>query len=187
VISPSGDADPPLVERALALERELGFERSSIREVGLLLYVLAGQRGRSRVGELGTGCGVGAAWIVSTLPPTVPFVTVELDETRARAAAELFAQDVNVRVLQGDWHERMPPEAPFDLLFLDSGKQHPEIDGEAVVGLLSPGATIVMDDLTPGRPGPDPVREFWLNHPEIAATEVLTTPETAAILGTRAG
>ena len=179
--------DPPLVQRALELERELGFERSCIREVGLLLHVLAAQRGRSRVGELGTGCGVGAAWIVSALPPAVPFVTVEADERRARAAADLFAADENVRVLHGDWHELMPPEAPFDLLFLDSGKQHPEVDGEEVVGLLAPGATIVMDDLTPGRPGPDPVREFWLNHPELAALEILTTPKTAAIVGTRGG
>ena len=179
--------DPPLVQRALELERELGFERSCIREVGLLLHVLAAQRGRSRVGELGTGCGVGAAWIVSALPPAVPFVTVEADERRARAAADLFAADENVRVLHGDWHELMPPEAPFDLLFLDSGKQHPEVDGEEVVGLLAPGATIVMDDLTPGRPGPDPVREFWLNHPELVALEILTTPTTAAIVGTRSG
>ena len=179
--------DPPLVQRALALERELGFERSCIREVGLLLHVLAAQRGRTRVGELGTGCGVGAAWIVSALPPAVPFVTVELDETRAGAAAELFAEDENVTVLKGDWHELMPPEAPFDLLFLDSGKQHPELDGEHVIGLLAPGATIVMDDLTHGRLGPDPVREFWLNHPRIAALEILTTPSTAAIVGTRSG
>jgi predicted O-methyltransferase YrrM len=177
--------DPPLVTRALALERKLGFERSCIPEVGLLLHVLAAQRGRTRVGELGTGCGVGAAWIVSALPPAVPFVTVELDGTRAHAAAELFAEDENVTVLHGDWHELMPPEAPFDLLFLDSGKQQPELDGEDVIGLLAPGATIVMDDLTPGRQRPDPVREFWLNHPRIAALELLTTPQTAAIVGTR--
>ena len=180
-------SDPPLVQRALELDRELGFERSCIREVGLLLHVLAAQRGRTRVGELGTGCGAGAAWIVSALPPTVPFVTVELDETRARAAAELFAEDENVTVLHGDWHELMPPEGPFDLLFLDSGKQRPELDGEDVVGLLGPRATIVMDDLTPARKRPDPVREFWLNHPQIAALEILTTPETAAIVGARSG
>jgi predicted O-methyltransferase YrrM len=187
VHSADGLPEPSLVTRALAVERSLGFERSSIPEVGRLLHVLASQRGRTRVGELGTGCGVGAAWIVSALPPSVPLVTVELDETRARAAAELFAADENVRVLHGDWHELMPPEAPFDLLFLDSGKQHPEVDGEDVIGLLAPGATIVMDDLTPGRARPDPVREFWLNHPELATLEILTTSETAAILGTRRG
>jgi predicted O-methyltransferase YrrM len=179
--------DPPLVQRALALERELGFERSCIREVGLLLHVLAAQRGRTRVGELGTGCGVGAAWIVSALPPSVPFVTVELDAARAAAAAGLFAEDEKVTVLQGDWHELIPREAPFDLLFLDSGKQHPEVDGEDVVGLLAPGATIVLDDLTPQRRRRDPVREFWLNHPRIAAVEVMTTPTTSAILATSTG
>ncbi len=171
--------------RALELERRLGFERSCIPDVGLLLHVLAAQRGRARVGELGTGCGVGAAWAVSALPPSVPFVTCELDPARAAAAVELFADDDNVRVLQGDWHELMPPEAPFDLLFLDAGKQHPELDGEEVVSLLAPGATIFMDDLSPDYPAPDPVREFWLNHPRIAAVELLTTPATAAIVGTR--
>ena len=174
--------------RALELERRLGFTHSSIPEVGRLLHVLAAQRGRTRVGELGTGCGVGAAWIVSALPPTIPFVTVEVDPTLAEAAAELFAEDENVTVLQGDWHELMPTEAPFDLLFYDGGgKQHPELDGEQVVGLLAPGATIVMDDLTPGRELHDAVREFWLNHPEIAALELLTTPQTATIVGTRCG
>jgi predicted O-methyltransferase YrrM len=178
--------EPPLVTRARALEQGLGFRHSSIPEVGRLLHVLAAQRGRTRVGELGTGCGVGAAWIVSALPPIVPFVTVELDEQLARASAELFADDENVRVLQGDWHELMPPEAPFDLLFHDGGgKQRPDVDGEQAVGLLAPGATIVMDDLTPNRPGHDVVREFWLNHPEISALELLTTPETSAIVGTR--
>jgi predicted O-methyltransferase YrrM len=177
---------PPLIERALLLERELGFENSSIPEVGRLLHLLAGQRGRTRVGEIGTGTGVGAAWIVSALSPAVPFVTVELDEGRAAAAAELFAADENVRVLQGDWHELIPPEAPFDLLFYDGGgKQNPELDGEDVVGLLMPGGTVVLDDLTPNRPGPDAVREFWLNHPQLAALELLTTPETAAILAIR--
>ena len=174
--------------RALELERRLGFTHSSIPKVGHLLHVLAAQRGRTRVGELGTGCGVGAAWIVSALPPSIPFVTVEVDPTLAEAAAELFAEDENVTVLQGDWHELMPTEAPFDLLFYDGGgKQHPELDGEQVVGLLAPGATIVMDDLTPGRELHDAVREFWLNHPEIAALELLTTPETASIVGTRRG
>ena len=90
-------------------------------------------------------------------------------------------------MLHGDWHELMPPEAPFDLLFYDGGgKQHPEVDGEYVVGLLAPGATIVMDDLTPGRTSTIRTRVL-APPPEIAAIELLTTPETAAIVGTRRG
>ena len=178
--------EPWRVRRARELAAKLAFERSCIPEVGQLLHVLAAQRGRVRVGEIGTGCGVGAAWIVSALRPDVPFVSVELDPTLAAGSSELFREDENVRVLCGDWHELMPREAPFDLLFYDGGgKQHPERDGDRVLGLLAPGATLVMDDLTPGRPGPDPVREFWLEHPELAAIELLTTPATAAIVAVR--
>jgi predicted O-methyltransferase YrrM len=179
-------AVPPLVRRAAELGKRLQFERSSIPEVGRLLHVLAAQRGRTRVAEIGAGCGYGAAWIVSALDPEVPFFTVEFDPERAAAVAELFADDPNVHVLDGDWHELLPAEAPFDLLFYDGGgKQRPDRDGEQVVGLLVPGGTVVLDDLTPGRPGLDPVREFWLGHPELVSTELLTTPNTAAIVAVR--
>ena len=177
---------PPLVERALALTERLGFERSCLPEVGRLLHVLAGSRGRERVAEIGTGTGVGAAWIVSALPPQTPFFTAELDPARAAAARELFASDENVHVLEGDWRKLLPPEAPFDLVFYDATKQlRPQADGELVAELLSPGGIAVLDDVTPGFAGPDPVRDFWLGKPDLAAAEVLTTRETAAILAIR--
>lgn len=177
---------PPLVQRALELAREQGFERSCIPEVGRLLHVLAAARGRGRVAEIGTGAGVGSAWIASALPPGVPFYTAELDGERAAAAAELFREDADVHVLSGDWRELLPPQAPFDLLFFDAAKQlRPREDGALAVGLLAPGGIALLDDLTPGRPGLDPVRDFWLEHPELAATELLTTPTSAAILAVR--
>ena len=177
---------PPLVERALALTEELGFERSCTAEVGRLLHVLAASRGRDRVAEIGTGTCVGAAWIVSALAPQTPFFTTELDPARAAAATALFADDANVHVLAGDWRESLPPEAPFDLVFFDAAKQaRPQEDGELVVGLLAPGGIAVLDDLTPGRREPDPVREFWLSRPELVTVELLTTPENATILGVR--
>jgi predicted O-methyltransferase YrrM len=177
---------PPLVEKALALTERLGFERSCRPEVGRRLHVLAASRGRDRVAEIGTGTCVGAAWIVSALPPQTPFFTAEIDEVRASAARELFERDENVRVLEGDWRELLPPEAPFDLLFYDATKQlRPREDGELVAGLLAPGGLAVLDDLTPGGVGPDPGLEFWLGRADLAATEVLTTPESAAILAVR--
>lgn len=177
---------PPLVEKALALSAELGFDRSCTEEVGRLLHVLAASRGRERVAEIGTGTGVGAAWIVSALLPRIPFFTSELDDERAAAATALFADDPNVHVLAGDWRELLPPEAPFDLVFFDAAKQaQPQTDGELVVGLLAPGGIAVLDDLTPGRAGPDPVREFWLGRPELIAVEVLTTRENATIVAVR--
>jgi predicted O-methyltransferase YrrM len=170
----------------LAVAERLGFQRSCSQEVGRLLHVLAAGRGRMRVAEIGTGTGVGAAWIVSALPPDVPFLTAELDEKRAAAAADLFREDEHVRVLQGDWRETLPPEAPFDLVFFDAAKQlRPREDGELVVGLLAPGGLAVLDDLTFGRPGPDPVRAFWLEDDRLAATEILVTPASAVVLAVR--
>ena len=51
--------------------------------------------------------------------------------------------------------------------------------------LLAPGGLVVIDDLTPSRPGPDPVREFWLGHPDVFGVELLVTPTVAVILAAR--
>lgn len=176
---------PPLVERARAQAARLGFEHSSSPETGRLLHLLAGLRGRERVAETGTGAGVGAAWIVSALDPAVPFFTAERDPGLAAAAAGLFAEDPNVRVLEGDWHDVLPAHAPFDLLFHDGSKRRPDLDGEETLRLLSPRGLVVLDDLTPGRPGPDPVRQFWLGHPELAAAELRVSDREAVILAVR--
>jgi len=176
---------PPLVERAVAIAAALGFESSCTPETGRLLHVLAGMRGRERVGETGTGIGYGAAWIVSALDPSVPFFTAELDEARAASAAKLFGGDERVHVLPGDWHDVLGRHAPFDLLFHDGSKRQPELDGEETLRLVAPRGLIVMDDLTPGRPGTDAVRDFWLNHPDVAAVELQVSPEEAVIVAVR--
>lgn len=175
---------PPLVEQALALAERTGFARSCSPETGRLLRVLAGQRGRVRVAEIGAGCGVGSAWLLAGLAPEVPFLTVEPDDARAAAVAELLAEDANARVLHGEWASALPPEAPFDLLFADGGRSK---EHEELLGLLAPGGTLVMDDLTPGRPGPDPVRELWLGHPRLAAVELQVSSREAVIVGTLQG
>jgi predicted O-methyltransferase YrrM len=172
---------PRLVEQALRAAERTGFTRSCSPETGRLLQLLAAQRGRARVAEIGTGCGVGAAWLLSGLDPRVAFVTVEVDPVRASAAAELLAADENARVLHGDWQDVLPAEAPFDLLFADGGKAKQRED---VVGLLAPGGTLVLDDLTPGRSDADPVRELWLRHPRVLAAELQISAREAVIVGT---
>lgn len=172
---------PLLVEKALAEAVRTGFSRSCSVETGRLLQVLAGARGLGRVAEIGTGCGAGSAWILSALDPDVAFFTVELDEERATAAAELLAGDPGATVLRGDWREVLAEEAPFDLLFADGGraKYHEEL-----LGLLAPGGMLVLDDLTPGYADPDPVRELWLAHPRLMAVELQVSPREAVVVGT---
>jgi predicted O-methyltransferase YrrM len=154
---------------------------SSIPEVQRLLAVLAAGK---RVAEAGTGFGAGAAALAST---AASVVTCELDPERHTACALQLDGRANVELLAGDWRELLPPLGPFDLLFLDGGdfKQRPERNGRAAVELVRPGGLLVIDDFTPGLPGPDPARLFLLEHPQLVATELLTTPETAAIVAAR--
>jgi predicted O-methyltransferase YrrM len=150
---------------------------SSIPEVQRLVAVLSAGR---RVAEIGTAFGEGALAMAQTARE---LITVEPDLERVEQARQRLACCENVQVLVGDWGKVLPPLAPFELVFADGGSPYL---WEAIVGLVEPGGLIVKDDLTPGRPVEgDPVREFLLRDPRLAAVEVLTTPSTAAIVATR--
>lgn len=86
----------------------------------------------------------------------------------------------NVEALEGDW--RQVAEGTFGLVFADAGAY----EWNRVVELTEIGGFIVKDDLTPGRAiDGDPVREFLLRDSRLVATELLTTPELAAIVAVR--
>ena len=184
--------DPPLVDLARLLAAHEKFQDSCTREVGQLLRVLASSVARGIVGEIGAGCGVGAAWIVSGLRSSVPFVTVDADERRARLVQELFEKRANVRVIRGDWRELLA-YGPFSLLFVDV-KNAKEDEPQAVVDALATGGIAVLDDLTPRhvwtseqreRWAVDPVRVLWLEHPGLVATEIMVRPDHAVIVAAR--
>jgi predicted O-methyltransferase YrrM len=149
---------------------------SSIPAVQALLRVLAARRD---VAELGTAFGEGAAAIADTARTVV---TVECDPERAAVARERLAGFENVEALEGDAYELLRGRGPFGLVFADGGRY----DWERILELLEPGGILVKDDLTPGRAiEGDPVREFLLNDPRLAAVEILTTPQSAAIVAVR--
>jgi predicted O-methyltransferase YrrM len=174
---------PPLVLRALALAAAEGFANSCEQEDGALLHVLAARRAILRAAEIGTRAGVGAAWIVSGLQPQVPFFTAELDPALAARSAELFADDPNVVVLAGSWRASLPAEAPFDLLLVAAHDAKDDVD--AVVGLLAPGGTAVLDDLGSDPALPDPRRDAWLQHPLLTTIELWVTPFRRALVAVR--
>ncbi|WP_405775454.1 class I SAM-dependent methyltransferase [Streptomyces sp. NBC_01390] len=139
--------------------------------------------------ESGTGCGVGTAWLHSGLSGDARLFTVERDQDLARRAADVFADDDRVRVLTGDWR-LLEKHAPFDVFFCDGGgkRDNPQL----VVELLAPGGVLVLDDFTPSSGWPprfagavDELRMFYLTHPALHATEVLTTSTESAVLAVR--
>jgi predicted O-methyltransferase YrrM len=143
-----------------------------------LLAVLAAGK---RCAEVGTAFGEGAAAMASTARS---LVTVELDPDRVTIAAYRLRRLPNVELLVGDWRDHLPQRAPFDLLFFDGGRFEEAPDA---IDLVAAGGLILKDDLTPDWQGPDAVRELLFNNPKLLAVEILTTPETAAVLAVRLG
>jgi len=91
-----------------------------------------------------------------------------------------LVEATNVERLIGDWHDELAGRGPFGLIFFG-----PLDDLDTVVSLLEPGGFLAKDDLTPGRPGPDPVREALFGHPRLVAAEVQVVPEMTAIVAVR--
>jgi len=177
----TGEVDEqPLVEAAIARARRAGFPFSSDPEVGRLLAVLAAHLPeRARVLELGTGTGVGTAWIVSGLLPRtdVTVLTVEQDpETAALAAGGDWPSLVELR--RGDALEVLLQSGTFDLIFADApaGKWH---GLDRTIAALSPHGMLIVDDMTPlpdwtdsQRDAQERVRRTLLATPELTSVEL---------------
>lgn len=141
---------PALVGAALERARASGFAYSCDPEVGRLLAVLAAAVPEGgRVLEIGTGAGVGAAWLVSGLLPRtdVTLTTVEQDERTAEVAAGGdWPGFVEFRV--GDALELLPGLGAYDLVFADAvAGKHVGLD--LTVAALGPRGVLVVDDMTP--------------------------------------
>lgn len=195
---------PPLVARGHLAAAQAGFPltrqeagpgrpSACLPGTGRFLAMLAAGCQGGRIGELGTGAGVGAAWIASAMPAECVLVTAELDERLASTARELLAADPRVEVITGDALRAMHGRGPFDLLFADSGVRD-ETTFAGLVSLLRIGGRIVMDDVTPQRLLPpdsplrasDSKRQFFSSEPRLISTEVvLPDLQNSLLAGTR--
>jgi predicted O-methyltransferase YrrM len=170
-----------LVDSAYARAKANGFELSCEPAVGRLLATLAaGLPPGSRVLELGTGAGVGTAWLVSGLLPRtdVTVTSVELDPgTSALAAQEDWPSFVDLRVADAlDFLQNAG--GGFDLIFADSpgGKS---VGLDRTIAGINPRGTLVVDDMTPIEEWPDDfkagqqrVRGTLFEHPDLLSVEL---------------
>ncbi len=182
-------AVPEVVQRALDLSRREGFVTSSRLETGRLLAALAASR-TGRLGECGTGCGVGAAWLSSAAREGSTVVTAELNPHLAQEVASLFEGDDRVQVIPGDW-TALRQSAPFSLLFLDVAEAK-RSGADVVADLLMPGGVVVLDDFTPSSCWPplfegrvDTVREQWLVDPRFTTVEVMVTEDASVLIAAK--
>jgi predicted O-methyltransferase YrrM len=181
---------PSLVQRAENLSEQMNFSDTTSREVGRLLQLLSSQFLSGVLGEIGTGCGVASAWMVSALAPGASFFTVETNVARSAVARALFEAYPNVHVVHGDWHEFLRL-GQFSLLY--AGIESPRLsEPERLLQTLRQGGILVLDRLNPVEQLPmdlrkkaDKMRDFFLNDSRLLATEVQVSPSEAVILATR--
>jgi predicted O-methyltransferase YrrM len=200
----AGTEIPALVQQAYAAARRIGFPvarddpghgrgSASLPGTGRFLAMLAAGCTGGSIAELGTGAGIGSAWIADAMPADCTLVTAEIDPVRAAAAATVLKGDPRVRVLTGDWTELLPPLGPYDLIFCDSGVRD-AATFSGLVDLLKPGGRIVNDDITPFLALPadspfrqaDQKRESFAGESRLVWTEVVL-PDLAnsLLVGTR--
>jgi predicted O-methyltransferase YrrM len=147
------------------------------------------------IGEIGTGPGVGTAWLVSGMGAGTRLVSCDIDDTLVASARQFFAGYPNVEILRGDWEEVLVPRGPFDLLFFDANA-HAVLSSprgrDRTIDCLTLGGQVVMDDLFPVELWPDAwkgmtdhKREFCLANERLAGVEVRTSATTVSVIGTR--
>jgi predicted O-methyltransferase YrrM len=162
-------------------------------EVGALLRVLVLATRATRALEIGTAIGYSGVWMAAALPKDGLFITMEVDESRAKVARENFSRAGladRVNVIVGDAQRMLHKVAgPFDLIFQDGDKKQYRPMLDTLVGLLRPGGLLVTDnvlwngEIVPGfaaKPHRDPsdgiaiaaYNEAINNHPSLVTSIV---------------
>ena len=171
---------PEPVAHATAVAHQAGFTMSCEPDVGAFLAVLAAAvPAAGRILELGTGAGVGTAWITHGLADRTDVEVVTVDNNQA--TAELAAQTPwppNVRLVVGDAVQVTAREGAFDLVFADA--QGGKWDGlETTIAALRPGGHLLVDDMTPPRFADahhehktSEVRARLLSHPDLVSVSI---------------
>lgn len=171
---------PALVERATTAAEATTFPASCAPDVGRFLAVLAGGVPHGgAILEIGTGAGIGTAWLVSGLDGRndATLDTIEVDRERSELTAA-FGWPEWTRFHQGDALDVLPRLGQFDLVFADAegGKWY---GLEQTLDAVRPGGLLVVDDMTPPHEGSEQhramtaeVREALMNDERLVSAEL---------------
>ena len=171
---------PPAVADARRRAGELHFGNSCEDDVGRTLAILAAAvPPGGRVLEIGTGAGVGLAWILTGLGKRgdVEVISIEADATLAAGLAS-HPWPPFVRLETVDAAAALPGLGSFNLVFADAAP-HKYEGMEAVIAALRPGGQLIIDDVSvsprtqpPQREAIAALRRTILGHPALLAVEL---------------
>jgi predicted O-methyltransferase YrrM len=141
---------PRALAPILARTTELNFDMASEPRTGALLQMLAASKPGGRLLELGTGTGLGTAWLLSGMDAASTLVSVDTDQEVQAVAREALCQDTRLNLLSQDgaaflWRQ---PKKSFDLVFADAIPGKYEALDEALA-IVKTGGYYVIDDMLP--------------------------------------
>jgi predicted O-methyltransferase YrrM len=130
--------------------RAIGFGTASETKTGTLLKVLAASKPAGRILELGTGTGVGTAWLLAGMDAHARLDSIDNDPAAQGVAQRHLGHDSRVTFHLADAAEfvRRSPLQSFDLIYADTwaGKFS---DLDAALSLVRVGGIYIVDDLLP--------------------------------------
>jgi predicted O-methyltransferase YrrM len=141
---------PPALAAIHADSARLGFDMASEPRTGALLAVLAAAKPGGRLLEIGTGTGVGTAWLLSGMDASARLDTVDSDRAVVDVAQRHLGDDARVAFRLEDgaaFLARADPDT-YDLVYADAwpGK-FTHLD--AALACIRQGGFYVIDDLLP--------------------------------------
>lgn len=141
----------PAVLRELERETEaMGFRLASQPRTGALLRTLAASKPSGTLLELGTGTGIGTAWLLDGMSSQAQLTSVDGDPSVMAVARRYLESDARVAFYAEDVAV-LPgrlPEDGFDLIFADAwAGKYTHLD--EALRLLRLGGWYVVDDLLP--------------------------------------
>jgi len=141
---------PAAVLAAQKCSVDVGFAMACEDRTGALLRTLAASKPGGRILELGTGTGVGTAWLLAGMDPTARLTTVEVDWATHAVACGVIGDDPRAELVLDDAHRWLTAYdgPPFDLAYVDC-RPGKFLDRRLLLAQLAPGALYVGDDLLP--------------------------------------
>lgn len=127
----------------------IGFKLASEPKTGSLLRVLAASKPGGSFLELGTGTGVGTAWLLAGMDRRSRLLSVDTDSNVQNVAKQNLGQDARVTFHLGDGAAFLESTTQgFDLIYADAwpGK-FTHLD--RALSLLKTGGIYFIDDLSP--------------------------------------
>jgi predicted O-methyltransferase YrrM len=169
---------PDAVAAAKQRAEVLGFTKSCVDPVGRLLSSLAASVPEGgRILEVGTGVGVGTAWISTGLGPRtdVEVISIEINPQLSEAARS-WQWPGYVQIMNADAIDLIKESDEFDLVFFDAAPYKFDYIEDGI-RLLKQGGFIVVDDLKPTWNGEanarkDALRLLLLHHRNLQAVEL---------------